>query len=345
MNKRVTSHDVAKLAGVSRGVVSAVLNGTPGIRVSEEKRRDVLKAIEELNYSVDAQARSMRTGKSGCIAAYGNLDNPFFLQVLQGAQRVCTERGYHLLLYGYNGLESKQSLIALFNQRRIDGLLTKDVTGYADDKWAAMVKEAGLPYMSVEGYPEREDVPSVLLDYGASIRLALDELYKLTGLPPIYVELYNGPEYAPNWGDRHRLAAYKDWMREKLLPETVWTCKADGEDADWWDERLRQLPRPSALLANWSRGGLLLYRSAHRLNLRIGKELYVMAADNTMGANAYMVPALSSVEVPYLAMGEAGAGRLLDMIEGKHPQASPKLWVPATLVQRESTPGIPMVGG
>ncbi|WP_159886541.1 LacI family DNA-binding transcriptional regulator [Paenibacillus puerhi] len=338
MTKRVTSHDVAKRAGVSRGVVSAVINGTPGIRVSEEKRREVLKAIEELSYSVDAQARSMRTGKSKCIAAYGNLDNPFFLQVLQGVQRACTERDYHLLLYGHNRQESKQALIKLFNQRRIDGLLTKDVTGYEDEEWIAMVKEAGIPYMSIEGYPDREEVQSVLLDYGASIHLALDYLYAQTGLPPIYVEMYNGPEYAPNWGDRNRRSGYVEWMQLKGLDPVIWQQR-DGEiDPSWWDERIRSLPLPSALLTNWSQGGFLIYQSARRLELSIGRDLYVMAADNTMRANEYMVPALSAVEMPYVEMGKAGAHRLLDLIEGKQPRAASKIWMPAVLAPRESTP-------
>ncbi|MEK8129341.1 LacI family DNA-binding transcriptional regulator [Paenibacillus filicis] len=337
MTKRVTSHDVAKRAGVSRGVVSAVINGTPGIRVSEEKRREVIKAIQELNYSVDAQARSMRTGRSGCIAAYGNLDNPFFLQVLQGAQRACTERGYHLLLYGYNRQESKQALIQLYNQRRIDGLLTKDVTGFADEEWLASVRAAGLPYMSVEGYPEQEEVPSVLLDYGASMDLALDYLYGQTGLPPVYVELYSGSAYAPNWGDRNRRSAYEAWMERKGLVPAIWQQPDHDTDPQAWDEWLGGLPLPSALLTNWSRGGFLIYQAARRLGLSIGKDLYVMAADNTMRANAYMVPPLSSVEIPYVEMGEAAAYRLLDMIEGNHPQAASKIWIPAVLEPREST--------
>ena len=339
MKKRVTSHDVAKLSGVSRGVVSAVINDTPGIRVSEEKRQRVLEAIAELNYTVDAQARSMRLGKSNCIAAYGNLDNSFFLQVLQGVQQVCTERGYHLLLYGHNKLEeNKRWLIELFNQRRIDGLLTKDVTGYNQEAWVHDVHEAGMPYVSVEGYPEREDVTSVLMDYEHSVTLALDHLYEATSLKPVYVELYNPPVYAPNWGDVHRRKAYLQWMAEREWgPVIHQVCDEEGDQSRWWQELLEKLGQTAAVLTNWSSGSRHMYEAAYRLGKRIGSDVYVMAADDTQQANNYLVPPLSAVEVPYLEMGRTGADRLLDMIEGRQADTSTKLWVPARLTMREST--------
>ena len=69
---RITSEDVAKHAGVSRSVVSAVINGTKGIRVGKEKREAVLKAIDELNYRVDVQARGLKLGHTNCIAVSGH---------------------------------------------------------------------------------------------------------------------------------------------------------------------------------------------------------------------------------------------------------------------------------
>lgn len=341
MKKRVTSHDVARLSGVSRGVVSAVINGTPGIRVSEEKRQRVLEAIAELNYTVDAQARSMRIGRSECIAACGNLDNPLFLQVIQGVQQVCIERGYHLLLYGHTKEEERQrSLIELYNQRRIDGLLTKDVTGYKDADWIESVQQAGIPYVSVEGYPERVDVTSVLMDYEASIRMALEHLHTATGRQPIYIEQYNPPVYAPNWGDMRRRSAYVNWMRQRGWEPVIHQLCDDGVDRSaWWDGLLGGCEGGSALLTNWSSGSRHLYEAAYRLGRRVGSDLYVMAADNTQRVNDYLVPPLSAVEVPYLEMGRAGAARLLDMIESRQPEAAKptKLWVPAALRVRMST--------
>ncbi|MDF2937755.1 MAG: LacI family transcriptional regulator [Paenibacillaceae bacterium] len=332
--KRPTSQDVALLAGVSRAVVSAILNRTPGIRVSPEKRQAVMDAIAQLGYRVDAQARGMRTGRSRTIAAYGNLDNPMFLQVLQGAQQTCMQAGYHLLLYGKGGHPGeKEELLALYQERRIDGLLTKDATGFADEAFAAMVHEAGLPFVSVEGYPESEQVQSVLMDYGESIRMALDYMWRQTGLSPIYIAAYESDTV--KWGDRHRLEAYERWMAEHGSPPRIFRLNVAEPEA--LRELLAELPGPAAVLCNWFAASNMVYRAAAGLGLAVGRDLFIMSADNTAQANRYMVPSLSSIEVPYVKMGAAAAERVIRLAEGKEPEDVPaKIWIPPQLAPGES---------
>ncbi|MEC0212650.1 LacI family DNA-binding transcriptional regulator [Paenibacillus ehimensis] len=338
--KRVTSFDVAAKAGVSRSVVSAVLNGTPGIGVSEEKRRAVLQAIEELNYVVDAQAQGMRTGRSRCIAACGDLYNPLFAQMLEGLQKACAEQGYHVLLYGGTPLSSdRQGLVELFLQRRIDGIVTKDSTSFQDDEWRRQVERHRIPYVSVEGYPETAEVASVQMDYAQSIRTALDYAWSKLGKPLTYVELYNGPAHQPNWGDRQRTKAYADWMRERgmeprirVKPQAEWP-----EDSGWWRELLRSGSETPGCLTNWSRAAVSLYRAAFESGMRIGQDFFVMAADNTERLNAGLVPSLSAVEVPYAEMGEAAGNRLIEYIEGRRERTdTARMWLPAKLMARES---------
>jgi LacI family transcriptional regulator len=340
MGKRVTSQDVANRAGVSRSVVSAILNGTQGIRVSEEKRQAVLQAIDELGYRVDVQARAMRTGKSRCIGAYGNLDNALFLQVLQGAQRVCTEKGYQLLLYGRSGAPGeREGLLDLYRERRIDGLITKDKTGYDDEIWAGMVHAAGLPFVSVEGFPEREDLQSVLMDYRESILRALDYMWSRTGLPPVYAVIYHSHPDELNWGDLKRLQAYKDWMEIKGLQPEIICLQFDAGCGDSADALrfLENRKRPVSVLSSWFSGCSMLYRAAYRAGWRIGQDLHVMSADNTMQAAGVLVPSLTAVEVPYVEMGAAAADRVISVIEGDIPdQGSTKIWIPARMILRES---------
>lgn len=339
--KRTTSQDVAKAAGVSRAVVSAVLNGTPGIRVSGEKRQAVLDAIESLGYRVNAQARGMRTGRSGCIGAYGSLDNPFFLQVLQGAQQACMKAGYQLLLYGKAGrIEEQEELLALYRERRIDGLITKDTTGFDDQDFAAKIKAAGLPFVSVEGYPQREDVASVLMDYGASIKLAMAYIWSCTGYAAKYVLAHHGDPGRLNWGDQARVEAYSQWMAEKGLEPQVIPIKLEDNDQAW-NRLLEELPRPGALLCNWFAGSAMIYKAAAGLGIAVGRDVMVMSADNTAQANRYMVPSLSSIEVPYREMGEAAAARVIEASEGAMPsEGSLKLWLPARLSPGESVGAI-----
>ncbi|MDF2963123.1 MAG: hypothetical protein K0S39_4858 [Paenibacillus sp.] len=338
MSKRVTSFDVAKRAGVSRSVVSAVLNGTQGIGVSEEKRAAVLEAIKELNYQVDAQARGMKTGRSRCLAAYGNVSNTLFLQVLEGMQEACAGNGYHVLLYASGPLSEQKGLLDLYLQRRIDGIVALDRPHNINEEWVELVNQHHLPYVSVEGYPGHDRIPSVLMDYGDSIRIALDYLWMQTGLAPIYLELHH--EHVPlGWGDLERKDTYLQWCAAKGLQPQVFSA-ADGpweERAGFWRQWIQERGMPFALLSNWSRGAVYVCRSAQLLGLQIGKDIHVMAADNTERINQHMFPSITSIEVPYKEMGHLAAQRLLEYIEGQRSyQDKSTISVSAQLVVRQS---------
>ncbi|WP_274319544.1 LacI family DNA-binding transcriptional regulator [Paenibacillus qinlingensis] len=338
--KRVTSIDVARKAGVSRGVVSAVLNHTAGIRVSEEKRALVLQAIEELGYRVDVQARGMRLGRSQCFAAFGDMDNPLFLQMLQGFQKMCTTSGYHVLLYGSNGNEStRYELLEMFRERRIDGIVSKDPTQYADAAWAQAIHDNQVPYVSVDGYSENESVCSVLTDYKGSIQVALNTIWQRTQTTPVYVEVHHGASDTLNWGDLQRRAGYVEWIEAKrLTPQIISMPRHNNESQrDAWVHVLEKVERPASLVTNWSYGARQVYEACYHLNLRIGTDVHIMAADNTEQVNAYMIPPLSAVEVPYREMGNLAAERLLQYVEGNRKlQDTTTIMVPCQLVLRNS---------
>jgi LacI family transcriptional regulator len=66
-NKRVTSQDVADLAGVSRTTVSFVLNNVEGVQISEATRQRVIAAADELGYVPDAAAQALASRRSQII--------------------------------------------------------------------------------------------------------------------------------------------------------------------------------------------------------------------------------------------------------------------------------------
>ncbi len=65
--RRVTSADVARIAGVSRATVSYVLNDTPHQTISAPTRARVLAAAATLGYAPSAAARTLRTGRSDVV--------------------------------------------------------------------------------------------------------------------------------------------------------------------------------------------------------------------------------------------------------------------------------------
>jgi LacI family transcriptional regulator len=307
LRKRVTASDVASRAGVSRSLVSAFLNSTPGISVSAENRAAITSAIRELGYTVNVQAQSIKTGKSNCIAVYGDVYNALFLQLVEGIQRVSGPAGYHVLLYGEGkNVEGREGLAALYRQGRIDGVITLDFPDALAPAWEEAVREWGIPYVTVEGIPSSPEILSVETDYAASIRRALDFM-EAEGWPsPVYLNVL--PCGRPQTrGDRLRLEAYESWMEAKgrqprinSVPDEPW-----GQQQAWWREWLAAQELPLGVLSNWSRGALSVYRTAYEQGLRIGRQLFVMSADDTERVSRHMVPAVPCLEVPYGEMGEA----------------------------------------
>lgn len=317
MRKRVTSSDVAQRAGVSRSLVSAYLNGTPGITVSEDNRAAIMKAIKELNYTVNVQAKSIKTGRSHCIAVYGDVYNALLLQLVEGIQQASGPAGYHVLMYGEGrNLSGREGLISLYRQGRIDGMITLDFPDPLDSGWEQAVTEWGVPYVSVEGMPALDSIHAVRTDYEASICQALDFIWRQTGMAPVYLNMLP-LDREPTAGDRQRLDAYGSWMaRNGFKPEAVhifdrpWpVMKA------WWREWLAGRERPFAVLANWSRAAVSLYRAAYERGWHIGRELFVMSADDTERVSRHMIPPIPCIEVPYLDMGQEAFGLLQSIME------------------------------
>jgi DNA-binding LacI/PurR family transcriptional regulator len=98
--RRPTSHDVARVAGVSRATVSYVLNDVTRQRISPEVQQRVWKAVEELHYTPDHHARMMKTKESDIvlIVMVGATPGPVLAQVTDNLTRRVAEAGYTPLL-------------------------------------------------------------------------------------------------------------------------------------------------------------------------------------------------------------------------------------------------------
>lgn len=142
MAERVTSMDVARLAGVSQSAVSRVF--THGASASAATRRKVLRAAEELGYRPNTLARAMITGKSrviGVVLAY--LENQFYPMALQYLDRVLKERGYHILLFMAKNDDSVGEIVDELMSYQVEGIITASVAMSSDI--AESCNDAGIP--------------------------------------------------------------------------------------------------------------------------------------------------------------------------------------------------------
>ena len=130
--RRPTSFDIAAIAGVSQPTVSRALSGSPS--VSDETRRRVLAAAEQLNYTVDKNASGLRRQRAGTLALLffeefpdNSEINPFYLSLLGPMVRCCADRGYDLLI-SLQQLSSDWH-VDYEDSRKADGII---LLGYGD---------------------------------------------------------------------------------------------------------------------------------------------------------------------------------------------------------------------
>ena len=121
--RRVTTHDVAKRAGVSQPTVSLVLSRNATARVAADTRERVLQAARELGYVPNVVARSLVQSRSYAIGVIvPDLRNPFFAEVISGAERVVSEAGYAVLLCETREIPRDRHIQALL-ERQVDGMM------------------------------------------------------------------------------------------------------------------------------------------------------------------------------------------------------------------------------
>jgi DNA-binding LacI/PurR family transcriptional regulator len=117
-----TQEDVAKKARVSRALVSLVMRGSPN--VSEQRRRRVLRAAEELGYRPNAFARSLASKRSDTLGVLINdVTNPYFGGVYSSLAAAAEEAGFDLLVApGTRSAAKEAALVRTLLEHRVAGL-------------------------------------------------------------------------------------------------------------------------------------------------------------------------------------------------------------------------------
>src|SRR5450432_291485 len=123
MSSMSSIREVAKLAGVSLGTVSNVLN-RPEI-VAEETRKRVLQAIEEIGFVRNGSARQLRAGRSQHIGLVVlDVTNPFFTEVARGVEDLANKAGYVVILCNSeDSVEKENHYLRMLEEQRTQGVL------------------------------------------------------------------------------------------------------------------------------------------------------------------------------------------------------------------------------
>ncbi|WP_432519764.1 LacI family DNA-binding transcriptional regulator [Kineococcus sp. SYSU DK006] len=332
-SRRASGVEVARRAGVSQKTVSRVVNGEPN--VSDDVRRRVLRAAEELGYRPNSAARALLTGRSrrlGVVWLGSALYGPSHMLVtLEHAARA---QGYSLSLSASGPAGQTQAAVDALLAQGVDGIVIDEPV----DDHPLLTGSSPVPVMSL-GWSRA--------DADASIEVAGQDWR-----PPITEAV------------QHLLQLGHSTVHHISGPLTWWTAR-DRRDA--WREALlaAQRPCPPSLPGDWSAASG--YRAARHLledssvsaifcandemaigairaaveaGLQVPKDVSVIGLDDIPAAE-FLNPPLSTIRQEFEAVVDVAIARLVDRIEGRAvPTATPFPIVPA-FISRGTTAAPP----
>ena len=173
----VSIRDVAARAGVSIATVSRAVNRIPSVDPELAKR--VWKAIEEVGYLPNTQARALVSGRSHMLGLIvSEITNPFFPELIQEFENLAVAQGYEVLIGTTNYDPARtESLMRRLLQRNVDGVVV--MTFGVEEELVKQLVEREFPLVFVDAGPELPNIRLVQVDYGEGIRQAVQHLAAL----------------------------------------------------------------------------------------------------------------------------------------------------------------------
>ncbi|MFC0848193.1 LacI family DNA-binding transcriptional regulator [Streptomyces noboritoensis] len=333
---RPTLEEVAARAGVGRGTVSRVINGSP--RVSDRTRAAVEAAVAELGYVPNRAARALAANRTDAIALVVPetetrfFAEPYFSEVVRGVGQALAETEMQLLLTLVGSDRERRRLAQYLTGHRVDGVLLVGV--HADDPLPELLEQLDMPVVISGPRSEDEPLASVDSDNFAGARAAVAHLVARGRRS---IATITGP--LDVYGARRRLDGYRAALAEAGLPAAPHLISP----ADFTEEGgrramadlLGRAPEVDAVFAAsdvMASGARQVLRERGR---RVPEDVSLVGFDDSAIAR-HMEPPLTSVRQPIEEMGRAMTELLLAQIAAGEP-SRPRLVLPTELVVRSST--------
>jgi DNA-binding LacI/PurR family transcriptional regulator len=310
-----TIDDVVRLAGVGKGTVSRVLNGSAS--VSEATRARVRLAIQELNFRPNVAARRLSQGTAtrqiGVLESF--ITSPAFADRLRGIQDIVeSTEDFELLLFSCGSPERyARRLSTIVEQRSVEGLLIVDLL--VSEEQSRQIEAAGIAVVSISS--DRQAWPSLGPDdfHGGYLatRHLIDRGHRRIG--------YVGDAFPDPFGfttGRDRFRGYERALEEAGLPvDPGWIGLGKHGKAEASDLTCRILAAsapPTAIFAMSDIQAIGCMAAAQGLGASVPNDVSIIGFDDI---EISTVVGLTTVRQHLSESGRIGARYLLQRLRGE----------------------------
>jgi LacI family transcriptional regulator, galactose operon repressor len=306
----VTIQDVAKTAGVSVSTVSRVLNGK--LDVASETQDRIRSVIDDLGYTTNLAARSMRSFKKNMVGLImPDIAYPFAVEVMKGVNRAIAESEFDLIVYTTGDVRKsgrashEQKYVSLLNNSITDGtIIVAPVTGEFSTE---------APIVSIDPLMSNPNYASV---HATNYQGATDVMNYLMGLGHKRIGFISGRSELES--SNRRFMGYRDALEQAGLPvaeELIASGDYTTETGVKCARELLSLEKPpTAIFASNDQSAMGVFQAAQEQGLRIPDDLSVVGFDNIMESK-YM--GLTTVDQFISEMGFVATQMLIKLINGE----------------------------
>lgn len=326
MGKRMNQREIAKLAGVSSATISRVINNDPG--VSDETRKYVREIIEKYSYVTNVNARNLRMSRAKAIGfLISNFSNPFFVSIYQGMEKICTEKGYNIIIGITNEkTELQKKAIDLFLSYQVSGIIGSFVD--MDEPTLKKLKGMKDNVILLDRHIKGIEADTIEIDNEGG---AVQQVNYLADLGHRKIAVIHGKNDSPGVS---RLEGFYKGMKDRGLsvrPEYVICGNYNEQDSYYSTVQLLQLPdMPTAIIAHNNLMCIGAYKAIRDLGKKIPEDVSLIGFDNFDYAN-YLEPGITLIDRPVDQMGEMAAKMVFERLEYTYTGSARRIVLPVKL--------------
>jgi len=334
--KWVTLKDVAKKAGVSYQTVSKVINNKA--RVSEETKKKIFQAIEELGYKPNILGRGLQRASINTIGFVTSppeerVSDPFFNELLMSIIDTASKFHYDILVsvcpLGSNAVDILEQLV---KTGRVDGIILDGIK-VKDDRINYLIKEK-FPFVTIGRNDLSVDYSYVDVDGRSAI-------YKITNYlinKGHRILAFVGPslEY---FYVRERLAGFMEATKERgiSIDEKYILLGYEREEGGYraMDLIMNLNPFPTAIVCCSDLIAIGIMKKSYEYDLDIGRNPAVTGFDG-ISLSEYVYPPLTTIRQPISQIGEWAVRLLISILKGE-PLENHQIILPAEIMIRKTS--------
>ena len=336
---RITIEEVAKQANVSKGTVSAVINGKNS--VNPATREHILKVMKDLNFRPRGMARNLKNGDQvRCIGIIiKDLNYPFYTSIAAGAREYANSKGYSVIVASSeNDHECEKKFTHLFSIKDIKGaIIAPIVEGEAEIDHLFKLKRINYPFVLLEDVKGIQ-ANVVAIDNLSAIKTAVKYLIDNGHTKIVH---FAGPPQSSHTqerieGFRHAFSESPLIFNKNLIISIGSRHEeAYGNTMNYFKNRSRE-DYPTAIVCFNDQQALAVMTALKELNIRIPEDISIIGNDDIIYAKIYPVP-LTTIRAPQREIGYKAAEILIRNIESSTAIPNEKMVLGTDLVIRESS--------